>query len=127
LGPGVAERFAFSSGVTDEQVAKGNALRAKLTRSVKKLLAKDGVLILPSMPDIAPLTTASEGELEDFRNRALNMLLVSGLTGLPQVSIPVARRDGAPMGLSIIGPAGSDRSLIDLAVKMENTGRIRLA
>ncbi len=127
LGPGVAERFAFSSQVTDEQVAKGNVLRAKLTRSVKKLLGKDGVLILPSMPDIAPLTTASESELEDFRNRALNMLLVSGLSGLPQVSIPVARRGGAPMGLSIIGPAGSDRSLIDLAVKMEKAGRIRLA
>jgi amidase len=29
--------------------------------------------------------------------------------------MPLARRLGAPLGLSLIGPAGSDRSLVALA------------
>ena len=37
------------------------------------------------------------------------------LAGVPQVSMPLARRLGAPLGLSLIGPAGSDRSLVALA------------
>ncbi|MGL4727518.1 MAG: amidase [Bosea sp. (in: a-proteobacteria)] len=127
LGPGVAERFAFSKAVTDEEVAKGNRIRTRFRNSLKRLLGEDGVLILPTMPDIAPLASTSEAALEDFRNRALRLLCLSGLSGLPQISIPCLRRDGAPMGLSLIGPKGSDLSLARLAVAYENAARIRIA
>jgi amidase len=127
LGPGVAGRFQFSKGVTAKQYKDGLAVRKRLTKSLGKLLGSDGVLILPSVPDIAPLAAASEAELETFRNRAINMLCVSGLTGFPQVSVPATRRNGAPLGLSVLGPAGSDRSLIDIAVAVEAAGRIRIA
>ncbi len=127
LGPGVAERFAFARTVTDEQVASGNAIRATYRKHVAKLLGKDGVLLMPTVPDVAPLTSTSEAELDDFRNRALRLLCPSGLTGFPQISIPCCRRDGAPLGLSILGPPGSDVSLIELAVKIEAAARIRIA
>ncbi len=127
LGPGVAERFAFSKGVTDEEVAKANRIRARFRNALKRLLGADGVLILPTMPDIAPLASTSEAALEDFRNRALRLLCLSGLSGFPQISIPALRREGAPLGLSLIGPKGSDLSLARLAVVYENAARIRIA
>jgi amidase len=37
------------------------------------------------------------------------------LTGVPQVSIPGARLDGAPIGLSIVGGHGTDASLVAVA------------
>jgi amidase len=43
------------------------------------------------------------------------MLCISGLAGFPQLSLPLATRVGAPLGLSLLGPAGSDRSLVRLA------------
>ena len=43
------------------------------------------------------------------------MLCVAGLAGLPQLSLPSATRLGAPLGLSLVGPPGSDRSLVRLA------------
>ena len=49
---------------------------------------------------------------------AFRILCIAGLTGLPQVSLPLASREGAPLGLSLIGPAGSDRSLIALAARI---------
>jgi len=127
LGPGVAERFAFAKSVSDEDYAKGESLRKAFRAKLARLLGSDGVLILPTVPDIAPLVSATEGELEDFRNRALRLLCLSGLSGFPQVTIPAAQRDEAPLGLSLIGPKGSDKSLVHFAVKFERAARIRIA
>ena len=118
LGPGVAERFAWSRAVTDEQVANARVFRERYRLHLAALLGQDGVLVMPTMPDIAPLRTAPEGSLEDYRNRAIQMLCIAGLAGFPQLSMPLAQRDGAPLGLSLLGPAGSDRSLIKLAVRI---------
>ena len=118
LGPGVAERFAFSRAVTDAQVAEGQGGRERFAESFRALLGDDGVLILPTMPDVAPLLAESEAALDEYRTRALNLLCLSGLARVPQVSIPVTSRLGAPLGLSLIGPAGSDLSLVRLAQRI---------
>jgi amidase len=121
LGPGVAERFAFARAVTDAQVAEGQAVRQRFTESFRALVGTDGVLILPTMPDVAPLVAENEAALDEYRNKALNLLCLSGLARVPQVSIPVASRLGAPLGLSLIGPAGSDLSLVRLAARVAET------
>lgn len=118
LGPGVAERFAWSRDVTDEQVNKARTFRIAFRAQLAELLGNDGVLLMPTMPDIAPLRSAAESGLEDYRNRAIRMLCVSGLSGFPQLSMPLAQRDGAPLGISLLGPAGSDRSLVALAERI---------
>ncbi|MCG7393154.1 amidase [Microvirga sp. ACRRW] len=115
LGPGVADRFAFSREVTDSQVTEAQVIRSAFRARFNVLLARDTVLILPTMPDVAPLLSESDDALNDYRNNALNLLCLSVLSGLPQVSIPLASRQGAPLGLSLMGPAGSDMSLVSLA------------
>ncbi|KLK95029.1 amidase [Microvirga vignae] len=118
LGPGVADRFEFSRGVTDSQVVEAQVIRSAFRARFSALLAQDTVLILPAMPDVAPLLSESDEALNDYRNNALNLLCLSGLSGLPQVSIPLASRLGAPFGLSLMGPAGSDLSLVTLAKRI---------
>ena len=127
LGPGVGDRFAFAKAVSDEDFAKSEAVRKRFRAKLVKLLGQDGVLLLPTVPDIAPLASAGEDELDDFRNRALRLLCLGGLSGCPQINVPVAQREGAPLGLSLIGPKGSDKSLIAFAVKLERAARIRVA
>ena len=118
LGPGVADRFAFAKAVTDAQVAEGQAVRERFTARFNGLLGGDAVLLLPTMPDVAPLLSAPEETLNDYRNKALNLLALSGLSGTPQVSMPLATRLDAPLGISLIGPAGSDLSLVRLAARL---------
>jgi amidase len=118
LGPGVAERFAWSRQVTDAQVATAHTFRERFRAHLAKLLGADGVLVMPTMPDIAPLLAASEAELEDYRNAAIKMLCIAGLSGFPQISLPLASRQGAPLGISLLGPAGSDRSLAAMAERI---------
>ncbi|MFP8834671.1 amidase [Hydrogenophaga sp. XSHU_21] len=118
LGPGVAERFDWSSKVTDAQAAAARAFRARFRAHLAALLGSDGVLVMPTMPDIAPGVSEPESALEDYRNRAIRLLCVAGLSGFPQISLPLARRADAPLGISLLGPAGSDRSLVRLAERV---------
>lgn len=117
LGPGVAERFAWARGVTDLQVATATAARIAYRARLAGLLGGDGMLVMPTMPDVAPLRSDSEASLEDYRNRAIRMLCLSGLSGFAQLSLPWATRLGAPLGISLLAPPGRDRSLIALAAR----------
>jgi amidase len=115
LGAAVAQRFDWSSKVTDEQVAKARAFRDVWRTHMQDILGTDGVLLMPTMPDVAPLIRQTDAELETYRNRATSLLCVAGMAGLPQVSLPLASHQGAPLGISLVGPEGSDRSLVKLA------------
>ncbi len=118
LGPGIAERFAFAREITDDQIAPDEVLRRDFTARLDGLLGRDAVLILPTMPDIAPLLSEDESSLDMYRNRAIYLLCLSGLSGTPQISLPLAGRLGAPLGISIVGPRGSDMSLVELAWRL---------
>jgi len=118
LGPGVRERFEWAKAVTDAQVMAARTYRRGLTESLQALLGDDGVLMMPTMPDVAPLISQDAASLEDYRNRAIRMLSISGMSGFPQISLPMAQRLGAPLGFSLLGPAGSDRSLIRISQQL---------
>ena len=122
LGPGVAERFAWSKSVTDVQFAQATVYRERFKRHLADLLGADGVLVLPTVPDIAPLCGEGGEAMESYRNRSIQMLCLAGLSGFPQISLPLGQRLGAPLGLSLLGPAGSDLSLVKLAQQIAARG-----
>ena len=109
------ERFEFGSTVGADTVSTETARRAAFRTQLAALLGEDGVLVLPTVPGAAPLRTASQDELQAYRERALRLLCSSGLSGFPQITIPLGKVDGAPFGISLLGPAGSDRALVALA------------
>jgi amidase len=119
LGPGVAERFAWSKTVTREQHDNAWTFRKRFTAHLEQLLGNDGVLLMPTMPDIAPLLTAEESELQRYRDAAIQMLCIAGLSGFPQISLPMASRLGAPLGISLLGPRGVDRGLASITNKVQ--------
>jgi amidase len=118
LGPGVKQRFAWSRDVTDSQVAESAAFRERFRAHLAALLGDDGVLMMPTMPDVAPHVGADEAALDDYRQQSTRMLCIAGLAGFPQISLPLGSRLGAPLGISLLGPAGSDRSLVALAERI---------
>jgi amidase len=118
LGAGVGQRFHWASTVSDEQVVTATAFRAKFRAMLLELLGDDGVLVMPTMPDIAPLISEDEANLDKYRNNAIQMLCIAGLSGFPQLSLPLASRLGAPLGISLLGPPGRDRSLVSLAERI---------
>jgi amidase len=118
LGPGVAQRLQWASTVTEQQYREALAFKADYAQMLTQTLGPDGLLILPTMPDVAPRLDASEAEQESYRGRAFRMLCMAGLAGTPQLSMPLAQVAGMPLGLSLMGPAGSDQRLLAQAQAM---------
>ncbi len=116
IGAGVRERLAWASTLETTQIRaaidRHRAIRARLD----DLLGVDDLLCLPTSPRVAPLKSAPASTLEnEYRSQAMCLLCSAGLGGLPQVSVPLASVDGLPLGLSLIGPRGSDMRLLALA------------
>ncbi len=115
LGPGVKDRFEFGLGIADDEYADNTIMRDAMRKELTAILGNDGFLIMPTVPSAAPLRDAAHESLQEFREKALELLCVSGLTGFPQITLPMAKVYGAPLGISLLGPAGSDQRLIGLA------------
>ncbi len=118
FGPNIAERFRLASLVPDADVAAAQGFRARLTVRLGRLLADGAILLMPTVPGAAPLKGLDGARVTDYRNRALRMLCLSGLTRIPQISIPLGQVDGAPFGFSLLAARGRDRALIDVAVRL---------
>lgn len=115
LGPGVRERMAWVSTITADEVAHAQAVRDAARRQMDALLADNAVLVLPTVSGIAPLLNTPAAEIDDFRARAMSLLCIAGLAGLPQVSLPLAKVWGCPLGVSLIAAPGNDALLLALA------------
>lgn len=121
----IAGRWAAARNVSGDSAREAVAMQARMRAAVQALLGNDGVAVLPSAASVAPLLTASGEAVDRIRMRTFRITCVAGLAGLPQVSIPFATPDGLPIGISLMGPAGSDKALIALAIEVAQTlGRI---
>ncbi|MEX6506439.1 amidase [Jiella sp. M17.18] len=118
LAAGLDERVAFARRMTEADEAAANAVRAPFAAAMDRLLGTDGVLLAPVVHDAPFRLDAGRAVFDGFRHAAMQLLCVAGMAKLPQVVFPAGDVDGAPFGLSLIGPRGSDRSLIALAARM---------
>jgi len=115
FGPLTQARFDFAKEITEAEAQTWNARRAILRSRVLDMLGNDTVLCLPTAPGSAIARAAPEAEFDAFRGRILDFTAVSAIAGTPEVTIPIGSTAQGPIGLSLIGPPGSDMKLLRLA------------
>lgn len=118
IGQAIYDRFAFGKTVSAAEAIEETRKRDAFRAAFGDLLGDDGILVLPTVPCAAPLAASSDAEKGAFRERAIRLLCWSGLSGFPQISLPLGSVDGAPFGISLLGPAGSDVALTRLGRKV---------
>jgi amidase len=118
FGPQVGPRFDAVAQVQPHEVAVMRERREAIIARLDELLENNAVLLLPTVPDIAPLLRLPPAETVAFRERALAMLCIAGLGGLPQVNLPFGTLNGCPIGLSMIAARGNDEMLLDIASRL---------
>ncbi len=101
--------------MTEAQCAAATAYQERFAKHLADALGTNGVLVMPTTADIAPLIGESCEKVDSFRNRSIQMLCLARLSGFPQVSLSSGQRLGALLGLSLLGPPGSDMGMIWLA------------
>jgi amidase len=115
LSPEVAARIADARAMDSAVAGAGRAYRRLLQARIRPLLAGGATLVFPTCPCPAPLLSATQREHTSVRQATVGVCAVASLCGLPEVTLPVAKVGGAPVGLSLVGAPGRDRALLAFA------------
>lgn len=118
FGPGIADRMAWATTITDAEVAEAEAALAAIRARMDALLTPETVLVMPGASAPPPLCGTSGPVLEDLRARALDILCPAGITGAPQLAVPALRTDEGPIGLGFIAARGADLRLLALGLSL---------
>lgn len=118
MAPEIAERFDLGRQVAAEQVAEAGKVRERARQRLAAMLQPGDVLCLPASSGPAPLKSLSGAAEGAYRAAMLKLTCTGGLTGMPQMTLPLAKLDGCPLGISIAGLPGSDWMLLDIAEKL---------
>jgi len=115
----VARQLVMGSMIPAADQSWAALMRQEVRGRMAHLLPEGTILCLPTTPFPAPLAGQKLSVIDPLRDRITCLCAQGGLAGHPQVSLPGATVDGLPVGLSIIGPKGSDASLVAVARALE--------
>ncbi|MBR0479778.1 Asp-tRNA(Asn)/Glu-tRNA(Gln) amidotransferase subunit GatA [Candidatus Saccharibacteria bacterium] len=111
--------FVLSSGFYDAYFLKAAKARTLIVREYEKAFSKVDFILTPVSPNPAFRLGEKVGDpvamyLEDMMSVSLN------LAGVPGLAIPAGEtKAGLPLGLQLVGPRRSDKSLIEFAKELE--------
>lgn len=114
FAPDIEQRLRWTQTLLPEDVLQAKQRQTAFKKWLDGHLA-NGLLLLPTTPGRAPLIGTPDEALADYRNQLLSMTAIAGLGGYPQLHLPIVDIEGAPCGLSLLGPRNSDLALIAFA------------
>ncbi|MGD9616879.1 MAG: amidase [Alphaproteobacteria bacterium] len=111
----VARNLIQGAAASAAERAWASLVREEARGRMRQLLPPGTILCLPTTPFPAPPRGRTLSATDALRNRITCLCAHGGLTGVPQVNLPGAAVGDLPVGLSIIGPRGSDAGLVAVA------------
>lgn len=116
-----AARFRAASTISATDACKARQIRDTFRTRIRTLLAGGSVLAFPTSPCVAPRLNSDQAELDAIRRQTQRVTAISGLAGLAELTIPYARVDDLPVGLSLAAAPGRDRALLAFAEEIWGT------
>lgn len=110
FGSSIKDRFTWASTISKEQ-ADAAAVKLHTYRSVVRNLLDEYVICMPTVSYLVP--QKGQASSDQDRTNALCLLAISSLSGVPQVTMPLATLDGKALGISLLGSFGSDQAILD--------------
>lgn len=116
FGPALRAGLDFVKKLDRTRIGESIYLREHYCRRLNTALASGDLLCIPTVPTIAPLKgSKAYDRSSDYYWRTLSLNAIAGAGRLPQVSMPLARVEGAPAGLSLLTAHGNDLALLAVA------------
>lgn len=122
LAPEIASRFEHDSHITNEQYAAAQDRLNEARERIRTELGGRALLIASASSPAPPIEPGASGlaAIEQARAQTLRLTSIAGIAGLPAVNIPCRTSAGLPCGICVIGPAGTDHTLIALANQLDH-------
>ncbi len=124
FGPEVKRRillgtFALSAGYHDAYYGRAQKVRGLLARDFSEAFLACDAILCPTSPEPAfPLGSKTGDPLSMYLADVFTV--PASLAGLPAVSVPVGlSSEGLPIGMQLVGTAGSEPTLLALARAVE--------
>lgn len=115
----VSRALQYGATVTSSERESASKVRSSVRARMASLIPTGTVLCLPTAPGIAPLRGETLDALSEQRDRINCACCLGGLAGHPQLNLPLAEVEGAPVGLSIVAGRGEDLTTITVAAALE--------
>jgi aspartyl-tRNA(Asn)/glutamyl-tRNA(Gln) amidotransferase subunit A len=114
----VADQLDAAAEVSAVEYLDAQRVRAQLAEDLLAAFADHDVLVMPTVPIVAP-------PVEDF---ARHLLLLSrnaipwSFTGFPALSVPCGWSQGLPVGLQVVAPPGREDLVVAVGAALEGEG-----
>lgn len=112
--PGLSDELKFILKITAGMEQRPEVL-ARTRSALREALGSDGVLIMPTAPQVAfAHGTRAPSNQADFT-------CLANVAGLPALALPSGwSEDGLPVSVQLVGPPGSEPGLIAIARQLDN-------
>jgi aspartyl-tRNA(Asn)/glutamyl-tRNA(Gln) amidotransferase subunit A len=120
--PRIAMRLQFAQEIGAAEYVDLGRLRADYIRTVEALAAPYDAMVMPTTPTLAPPIAEADRSDEDFFRWNSRILRDTGIANFLDgcaISQPCHAPGNAPVGLSVVGPAMSDRHVLATAAAIE--------
>lgn len=118
LSPGPRSRIAFASSIQKDDYERACERMAEIREEVIEKIPEHALLVMPTASSVAPLRSASQEEINHYRAQSSQLLVASPLSGIPQLTLPLAEQYGVPLGISLLGVHGCDRALVGKSLEI---------
>lgn len=117
LGPRIRENFRIAREIHGRITPEKLERRERAGLLLRRFLQPGMALGLPTTPVGPPLKGKVDYDRASgtYLPRVLALTTLSGIAGLPQISLPLGPKAGAPVGFSVIGSRNEDGALLRLA------------
>jgi len=125
VAPALRRRLAKGLDISDAVLAESVGFRTRLVNAFdEQVLAENDIAVLPVMPVLTPTAAECDPDSDRFSPRTLYALSrftrFVNMLGFPAASLPAGFDSrGMPIGVQIVGRAGSDLALVDLVRRIQ--------
>jgi amidase len=111
----VTERYVLAKHISADDINSAERIKAQAKDRISELLIDGAVICLPTTVGVAPPVGQKLSERTELRLKTSQLTCIAGTTGGPQISLPLTRVGGLPVGISLLGSPGDDEMLIEIA------------
>jgi len=113
LDPSILERVKWAQTITSGDYQQALEKQLSFKKLIEDHLSENSLLwAIPTTPSGPPALTLSGEALAVYRTQLMGLTSIAGLSGLPQLHLPMKGLAEGPCGISVMGSANSEEDLI---------------